>query len=64
MTYQEARQALKTRAPVKVNGTEYKHINAIIFRKTDKIELIQVELQDMNNNNSVTIARLEQVECI
>lgn len=64
MTYQEARQALKTRAPVKVNEREYKCINAIIFRKTDKIELIQVELQDMNNNNSVTIARLEQVECI
>lgn len=63
MTYQEAKKAFKTRAPVKSGGITYKHINAIIFRKTE-IEIIQLELQDMNNNNSITIARLEQVECI
>lgn len=62
MTYQEAKKALKTRAPVKLDGITYKHINAIIFRKTE-VEIIQLELQ-ATKGNSITIARLEQVECI
>lgn len=62
MIYKEAVKALKERAPVQVDGIIYKHINAIIFRKTDEIELIQVELQDKSNINSVKIVKLEKVE--
>lgn len=61
MTYQEAREVLKSRVRVSAGGIIYKHINAIIFRKTDKIELIQLELQDQEAN-SVKIARINDVE--
>lgn len=62
MIYKEALAAMKSREQVKCNGILYKHINAIIFRKTDDIEMIQVELQDASNYNSVTIAKIENVE--
>lgn len=62
MTYQEAKKAFKTRAQVKLDGIIYERINAIIFRKTE-IETIELELQAIKAN-SITIAKMEQVECI
>lgn len=49
MIYQEALKAMKKRIPVKVGGIFYKRINAIIFRKTDTKEYIELELQDKKN---------------
>lgn len=61
MIYQEAKQAMKSRCKIKLKGIVYKHINAIIFRKTENLEIIQLELQDMQAN-SVSICRIEQAE--
>lgn len=62
MIYQEALKAMKSRIKIKAAGTTYKHINAIIFRKTENLELIQLELQDINTQNSVTIVNINQAE--
>ncbi|MET3616757.1 uncharacterized protein YdeI (BOF family) [Peptoniphilus olsenii] len=64
MTYKEAVKAMRERQKVKLGGIVYKHINAIIFRKTKTAELIQVELQDDSNYNAVTVAKIEKVEKI
>lgn len=60
MTYDEAKKAFDGQSLVKHKGIEYKHINAIIFRRIDGEKVIQLELQD-KKSKSVTIARLEGV---
>lgn len=60
MTYDEAKKAFGEQTPVKHKGIEYKHINAIIFRRIGGEKVIQLELQD-KKAKSVTIARLEGV---
>lgn len=60
MTYNEAKKAFDGQTPVKHKGIEYKHINAIIFRRIDGEKVIQLELQD-KKAKSVTVARLEAV---
>lgn len=62
MTYQEAKQAFNKRVPVTYKNIKYKHINAIIFRRNE-VEVIELELQDLKAN-SITIAKLEEVQCI
>ncbi|WP_071026031.1 hypothetical protein [Peptoniphilus raoultii] len=62
MIYQEALKAMKKRIPVKAGGIVYKRINAIIFRKTDTREYIQLELQDKKTQNSITIVNINQAE--
>lgn len=62
MIYQEALKAMKSRIKIKAAGKTYKHINAIIFRKTENLELIQLELQDLGTENSVTIVNINQAE--
>lgn len=62
MIYQEALKAMKSRIKIKAAGKNYKHINAIIFRKTENLEVIQLELQDINTENSVTIVNINQAE--
>ena len=53
---------MKSREKIKACGLTYKCINAIIFRKTDTVEMIQLELQDLNTYNSVTIVNISQAE--
>ncbi len=53
---------MKKRIPVKAGGIVYKRINAIIFRKTDTREYIQLELQDKKTQNSITIVNINQAE--
>lgn len=53
---------MKSRIKIKAAGKTYKHINAIIFRKTENLEVIQLELQDISTQNSVTIVNINQVE--
>lgn len=62
MIYQEALKAMKSRIKIKAAGKTYQHINAIIFRKTENLELIQLELQDLGTENSVTIVNINQAE--
>lgn len=62
MIYQEALKAMKSRIKIKATGKTYKYINAIIFRKTENLELIQLELQDLGTENSVTIVNINQAE--
>ena len=62
MIYQEALKAMKSRIKIKAAGKTYKHINAIIFRKTENLEIIQLELQDLGTENSVTIVNINQAE--
>ena len=62
MIYQEALKAMKSRIKIKAAGKTYKHINAIIFRKTENLEVIQLELQDISTQNSVTIVNINQAE--
>lgn len=62
MIYQEALKAMKSRTKIKAAGKTYKYINAIIFRKTENLELIQLELQDLGTENSVTIVNINQAE--
>lgn len=53
---------MKSRIKIKAAGKTYKHINAIIFRKTENLEVIQLELQDISTQNSVTIVNINQAE--
>lgn len=62
MIYQEALKAMKSRTKIKAAGKTYKRINAIIFRKTESLEVIQLELQDLGTQNSVTIVNINQAE--
>lgn len=62
MIYQETLKAMKSRIKIKAAGKTYKHINAIIFRKTENLEVIQLELQDISTQNSVTIVNINQAE--
>ena len=61
MIYQEALKAMKGREKIKACGLTYKCINAIIFRKTDNKEIIELELQSPVRN-SVTIVNINQAE--
>lgn len=62
MIYQEAKEAFNKRSRIIVDGRTYKHINAIIFRRHDQIEVIQLELQDESSQNSVTVVKMEKAE--
>ena len=61
MTNDEAKEALKKRTPVILNGIEYLYISAIIYRYDKNRNLvISAELTD-KNKRSVTIAQLKDV---
>ena len=61
MTNDEAKEALKNRTPVILNGIEYLYISAIIYRYDKNRNLvISAELTD-KNKRSVTIAQLKDV---
>ena len=61
MTNAEAKEALKKRTPVILNGIEYLYISAIIYRYDKNRNLvISAELVD-KNKRSVTIAQLKDV---
>lgn len=62
MIYQEAKEAFNNRSKIIVDGRTYKYINAIIFRRHDQIEVIQLELQDESSQNSVTVVKMEKAE--
>lgn len=62
MTNEEAKEALQNKTPVVCGGIEYKRLSAIIYRYNDKGKfLVSAELLD-KNKNSVTIARMEDVQ--
>lgn len=62
MTNEEAKQAFFDGVPVKANGVNYTCISAIIYRlDRDKNLIVSAELQD-KNRNSVTIARVKDIE--
>ena len=62
MTNEEAKEALQNKTPVVCGGIEYKRLSAIIYRYNDKGKfLVSAELQD-KHTNSVTIARMEDVQ--
>lgn len=52
---------MRNRVNVVACGIVYRHINAIIFRKTNFVEIIELELQDMRAN-SVTVLKIDKVE--
>ena len=60
MTYEEAKKAFDCREPVLYRGVEYRHINAIIFRRRGEDKMTQLELQDIDTR-SVTVADMEKV---
>lgn len=60
MTYEEAKKAFDWQEPVLLNGVEYRHINAIIFRRQGGEKIMQLELQDIDAR-SVTVADMEKV---
>lgn len=62
MIYQEAKEAFNNMSKIIVDGRTYRHINAIIFRRHEQIEVIQLELQDESSHNSVTIVKMEKAE--
>lgn len=62
MIYQDAKKAFKERKKIKAHGILYEHINAIIFRRHENIEVVQLELQDINTQNSVTTVKMENAE--
>lgn len=62
MTNEEAKEALQNKTPVGCGGIEYKRISAIRYHYNDKGKfLVSAELLD-KGENSVTIARMEDVE--
>ncbi len=60
MTYEEAKKAFDCQEPVLYKGVEYRHINAIIFRRRGAEKMMQLELQDIDAR-SVTVADMEKV---
>lgn len=60
MTYEEAKKAFDRRDPVLLDGIEYRHINAIIFRRRAAEKIMQLELQDIDAR-SVTVADMGKV---
>ena len=60
MTYEEAKRAFDCQEPVLYKGVEYRHINAIIFRRRRSDRIVQLELQDIDAR-SVTVADMERV---
>lgn len=60
MTYEEAKKAFDRREPVLYRDIEYRHINAIIFRRHGAEKITQLELQDIDAR-SVTVADMEKV---
>lgn len=60
MTYEEAKKAFDRQEPVLFKGVEYRHINAIIFRRRRSDRIVQLELQDIDAR-SVTVADMEKV---
>lgn len=60
MTYEEAKKAFARQEPVLYRGIEYRHINAIIFRRHGAEKITQLELQDIDAR-SVTVADMEKV---
>lgn len=62
MIYQEAKVAFNNRSRIIFDGRTYRHINAIIFRRHEQIEVIQLELQDESSQNSVTVVKMEKAE--
>lgn len=60
MTSDEAKQAFFNGDPVESQGTTYRCISALIYRRKDGKTVLSLELQD-KNRNSVTIADCERV---
>lgn len=61
MTPQELKTALMTKVPVIYDGIKYKNVSGIIYRKGERVILLQAELWD---NHSVTIANPLNVELV
>lgn len=62
MTNEEAKEALQNKTPVVCGGIEYKRLSAIIYRYDDKGKFhVSAELLD-KKAQSLTIARLEDVQ--
>lgn len=60
MTYEEAKKAFDCQEPVLYKGVEFRHINAIIFRRRGSDRIVQLELQDIDTR-SVTVADMGKV---
>ena len=63
MDYQQAKEAFNTKKEIKHKGVEYRCITAIVFRRTNGLEVIQLELLD-KNGNSVTVAKMKDCEAV
>lgn len=61
MTADEAKAAWRTGEPVRHAGTEYHHISALIYRRSEKEAWMELELYD-KCGHAVTIARPDKVE--
>lgn len=62
MTHEEAKKAWFAKVPVVSGGIEYTKINALIYKLSDKNEIIvSAELLD-KCGNSVTITKIDNVE--
>ena len=62
MTGEEAKKALYNRLPIVWRECEYQRITAIIYRLDDRNNLIvSAEMRDQNNN-SLTVARIEEIK--
>lgn len=60
MTCEEAKKAFDCQESVLYKGVEYRHINAIIFRRRGADRIVQLELQDIDAK-SVTVADMGKV---
>ena len=61
MNYQQAKEAFNTRKEITCKGIDYKSIEAIIFRRSNGLEIVQLELADYTGK-SVTIANMKECE--
>lgn len=56
MTNEELKDALITEKPVEYNGSIYKHVSAIIWRKDGSGKrVVQAELMDKNTHSIVIV---------
>ena len=61
MNYQQAKEAFNEFKEIKCLGVVYKNIQAIIFRRANGLEVVQLELLD-KSGNSVTVAKMKDCE--
>ena len=63
MNYQQAKEAFNTNTPIVYKNIEYERIEAITFRKSNGLEISQLELKD-KSSNSVTVVRMKDCEVL